>query len=426
MEDYKTIIQNAYTFLYPLVLMDATCMTSTNTIKTNDKKAPINQLLHTRKLMTAQDKAVVTPNVDTIYTQAWLDLSTGPWVLTVPSTDRFFNVQILDAWTDVPFVITEAGSYAFVKENEKVDIPVGVKRIDVDTDLVWLITRILIKGQDDIDNVRDIQNKMELVPLDYYVSNKLYTAPDGTYDSNKEIVPVEYVRNMTPSEFFNKANKLLINNPIRKEDEEYCKSFVELGIGAGLTFNSESCKFDIGKIWKEVINDFAANVLKQASKFSQKIGIWEMLGGPIAEFKTEYGYRACVALVGLGANPMYVAVYPKCEIDSDGEELNGKNTYMIHFNSLPKVMDKGFWSITAYGNDDFLIPNEKDIYNVNDRSNYTLNDDGTLDVVLSVSDLNDGHFWIPVCNDKFHLFLRIYLPDVEALKNWEAPSIHKI
>jgi hypothetical protein len=44
---------------------------------------------------------VVSPNVDTVYCSAWLDLSHNPVVLNVPDTDdRYYVVQIMDAYSN--------------------------------------------------------------------------------------------------------------------------------------------------------------------------------------------------------------------------------------------------------------------------------------------------------------------------------------
>lgn len=42
------------------------------------------------QLADATTRAVVTPNVDTIYTQAFLDVGAEPMIYGVPQTDRFF------------------------------------------------------------------------------------------------------------------------------------------------------------------------------------------------------------------------------------------------------------------------------------------------------------------------------------------------
>lgn len=423
----KRNLENAHMFLFPLVLMDATMKYTTNTVKPDSSKlkAPVNQFIHANKLATAADRMVVTPNVDTIYTQVWLDLSDGPIVLTVPDVDRFFNVQVLDIWTDTPYVIKKGGSYVFTRD-EKLEVPANTQKIYIDTDVAWLITRILINDQKDMANVKKIQDQMQIMPLSNYVSDEPYSPKDGKYNPDYEYVPVEYVLNMDPETYFNKANELLVKNPIRKEDIEFCKEFEKYGIGAGKNFDGTKISGDLKKLWEDIIAGFRERIIKGSTEFISKMSVWLYYGKPVAEFGTEYEYRAMIALFGLGANPVSVAIYPKAEIDFEGNELSGRNTYVLHFNSLPPVMKEGFWSVTAYGEDDFLIENSINRYAVNDRSNFKLNQDGSLDIILSATDPKGEQYWLPTGEKGFHLFMRMYLPDEKALKSWEPPTVKKI
>ena len=49
--------------------------------------------------------------MDTLYSQAWLDIGAEPMVYVLPETDRFCNVQLLDAWTNTAAVLDKAGAY---------------------------------------------------------------------------------------------------------------------------------------------------------------------------------------------------------------------------------------------------------------------------------------------------------------------------
>ena len=83
------IAKDACTFVFPLVMMGATMKASTNTETATATQAPANQLIHTRQLANAQNKMVVTPNVDTVYSQAYFDLSQDAIVLRKPQTERY-------------------------------------------------------------------------------------------------------------------------------------------------------------------------------------------------------------------------------------------------------------------------------------------------------------------------------------------------
>lgn len=164
----------------------------------------------------------------------------------------------------------------------------------------------------------------------------------------------------------------------------------------------------------------------EGMKFSKQLGQWSYFGAPIGDFGTEYAYRALVAIAGLGANTVEIALYPKTEKDADGNPLTGEKSYNLHLESDPQVLDGGFWSITAYGDDDFLIDNLLDRYCINDRSGLKRNDDGSVDVILSKDAPADTTNWLPVGEGGFHLFMRIYTPDMEALKTWTVPTITAI
>lgn len=69
-----------YVFGYPLVMMD---LTRASFI---DNMAPANQLVQISRFPDASFRDVVRPNVDTLYTLAWLDLAEEPLVLDVPAT----------------------------------------------------------------------------------------------------------------------------------------------------------------------------------------------------------------------------------------------------------------------------------------------------------------------------------------------------
>lgn len=119
----QQLVEEAYLYAFPLVLMDATKIVSTNTETATERRAPVNQLIHVRSLMDASSRTVVSPNVDTIYTQAWLDVRAEPMLYVVPETDRFFNVQVLDGWTNTIAVLEEPGTYAIVRSGWQGTLP---------------------------------------------------------------------------------------------------------------------------------------------------------------------------------------------------------------------------------------------------------------------------------------------------------------
>ena len=417
------LVSDAYIYAFPLVLTDATKTMSTNTDGSVTGRAPVNQINHAKKLADASFRTVVTPNVDTLYSQAWLDIGAEPVIYVLPEAGRFCNVQLLDAWTNTAAVLDKAGAYAIALPSWEGELPEGVTRVDVPTATVWTIARIVLSGNEDLPNVYAIQEHVRLLPLSAYLEGGDYIAPAGTYAKENDFVPVNKVLSMSPAEFFNTANALMQINPPAEADAKLLEKLAAINVGQGMTFDASILGADAAERWTQMLKGLRATLAADGAKYAQKLGQWIYYGKPIGDFGTEYTYRAMVALVGLGANTVDVAIYPKTAVDETGAALTGEKKYTLHFETLPPTLEGGFWSVTAYGEDDFLIGNSIDRYCINDRSDFKLNADGTLDIILSKDAPEDTSNWLPVSDGEFHLFMRIYLPDMTALETWEAPVI---
>lgn len=431
--DNWEIIEAAYIFAFPLVILDATAANSTNTAEPTDSQAPVNQLIHSVQLANAETKFVVTPNVDTIYSQVHLDLSEDAIVFKKPAADRFFSVELMDAYTNCVRILGTGGdtqdekTYLIAGPDFNGSVPDGMELVRVPTNNSWMLMRIMVNDSDDLENVYEIQDAMELTPLSKY--GQEFDPPKGTYDEKYDYVPVGHVLSLTPEEFFSKANELMVKNPPTAADQEIVDEMEKISVGAGLTFDADVLGEDASDKWASMINGLTDMLSERITQFVKKMGIWSFSGEPIAEFGTEYDYRALVALGGLGANPVSIAIYPKAAFDSDKHALNGNNSYTLHFDEAPPVNEFGFWSITAYGEDNFLIDNELDRYAITDRSELKYNSDGSLSILIQAEPPEDETMmgnWLPVKAEQVHLYLRVYLPDSRILDGgWTAPDISK-
>ena len=117
--------------------------------------------------------------------------------------------------------------------------------------------------------------------------------------------------------------------------------------------------------------------------------------------------RAAIALHGLLALNRRETIYYTASRDSDGEELNGKCLYHIEGRDPPAR----WWSITAYGADDYLIPNAAGRYSISVNS-VARRADGSFSIVLSKS--AGGANWIAVTEAPFNVTLRLYNPGAQV------------
>jgi hypothetical protein len=113
--------------------------------------------------------------------------------------------------------------------------------------------------------------------------------------------------------------------------------------------------------------------------------------------------RASVALHGLFALNRSETIYYTATTDSEGVALSAKCTYRIR-GTDPKAR---WWSITAYADDDYLIPNAAHRYSVS-KNSVARDPDGSFGIMLSRE--NGGENWIPVAG-AFSVSLRLYNPD---------------
>jgi hypothetical protein len=118
--------------------------------------------------------------------------------------------------------------------------------------------------------------------------------------------------------------------------------------------------------------------------------------------------RAYIAVHGLLALSREETVYYSAARDSEGHTLDGNCSYQLEWRDPPTR----WWSITAYGPDDFLIPNPADRYSVSMNS-VARRADGTFAVTLSKKQV--GVDWIPLAAGRFDLTIRLYNPQAAVV-----------
>lgn len=432
-------VVNAYEYGFPLVLMDVTKDVLTDTPTLTEKKVPINQFLYKKTFPDPTFTEVVSPNADTLYTQAWLDVSKEPMILSVPDMgDRYYLFPMLDEWTNVFFspgtrtTGNGKGDFAIVGPNWKGTIPEGVKAVNSPTDIIWIIGRIQTNGPSDYAAVNKLQEQFKLTPLSAWGTNYIppATVPvkagvDGT------TAPVAQVLKMDGPAFFSRLAELLKKEPIPEKDKEYVKQFSSFGFIPGEDFDvSKLTSEQIGKL-NAAVKDAQAKITKEWDDhpFAVTENGWGVMVKDIGNYGTNYTVRAAVALGGLGANLPEDAIYPVTNVDSTGQLLNGKNIYVVHFDKDKMPPVGAFWSLTMYDDHHFFYANPINRYAIGDRDKLKFNADGSLDIYLQHSapaNVNDVN-WLPAPEGNFNLLLRLYAPKPEALNGtWKPPEVKRV
>ena len=184
----REIATDAYVYGYPLVTMEMTRRVMSNAAEPEGNHAPMGQFANVRSYPDASFRDITAPNADTLYSVAWLDLATEPYVVSIPDEDgRYFLMPMLSGWTDV-FAVpgkrttgTKAQTYAITGPRWSGTLPDGMKELKSSTAMVWILTRTYCTGTPaDYEAVHAIQDAYKLVPLSAY--GKPYAPPTGKVD----------------------------------------------------------------------------------------------------------------------------------------------------------------------------------------------------------------------------------------------------
>jgi hypothetical protein len=424
----------AYIYGYPLVTMEMTRRVATNVEKPQGLRGPMGQFASARECPTTAFKDVCAPNADTLYSSAWLDLSQEPWILQLPDEHgRHFLMPMLDAWTDVfadpgtRTTGTGAGEFAIVGPDWRGELPAGVEELRSATNLVWIIGRTHCTGTpEDYAAVHAIQDQYKLVPLSAY--GKPYTPPSGRVDSSIDMrtPPREQVERMDTISFFELLAELMKKNPPYRADAPIFARLARIGLvpGQDLDMSKLASVPNLQDVPQLGVERIAAHY----PACGADVNGWVFFSSA-GVCGTDYVQRAVITRYGLGANIEQYAVYPTAKVDSTGQTLNGANKYVIRFAKGQMPPAHGFWSLTMYDAQYFLVANPLNRNTLSARNELKAKPDGTVELFIQASNPGpdkEAH-WLPAPNGPFVLMMRLYWPKENPPSlldgTWKPPSV---
>ncbi|MCP9826844.1 DUF1254 domain-containing protein [Synechococcus sp. EJ6-Ellesmere] len=426
----------AYTYLYPLVVMDATRRQAVN-VEAGQAfgRGPMNTFTHVPVFPPADFRDVVRPNFDTLYSIAWLDLTKEPMVVAVPDTqDRYYMLPMLDMWSDV-FACpgkrttgTGAGRFAVVPPGWQGRLPEGVQRIDAPTPYVWIIGRTQTNGEKDYGAVHQVQAGYTTTPLTQLgkTPQPVRATIDPTVDMKTP--PMTQVDGMDAGKYFGYAAELLKVNPPHITDQPIVARMRQIGIEPGKSFDLWKADLAVKRALERAAPDALKAMRAKIPTLARVVNGWQMNTDTMGVYGNYYLKRGIVALVGLGANLPEDAVYPLNIGDADGNPLNGANQYVLHFaqNEIPPA--QVFWSITLYDEHGFPTANELKRNAIGDRDALKFNADGSVDLYIQHASpgAERESNWLPAPAGDFNLTMRVYAPKSEVTDGrWAPPAVIK-
>ena len=363
-EAAHAIAVQAYVYLYPLVTMDITRRQLTNVTRPEGISAPANSFANIPAFPTADMKAVVRPNFDTLYSSGWVDLTKEPIIVSAPDTGgRYYLLPMLDMWTDVfaspgwRTTGTEAHSWAVVPPGWTGTLPDGVDRIDAPTPYVWIIGRTKTDGPADYEAVHKIQAGYRLTPLSHWgkAAEPATGAVDPTLDT-KTPAKVQ-VDSMSGEKFFAYAAEVMKLQRPHLTDQPIVALMRRIGIEPGKPFDAATADPAVRQGLQNAPEDAQRLMAWKVKSMARVVNHWSMNTDTMGVYGNNYLKRAIIAQQGLGANVPEDAIYPFNLADETGKPLDGASKYVLHLDKSAVPPVGAFWSVTLYDQEGYQVAN---------------------------------------------------------------------
>ncbi len=428
-ERIQALTSQAYIFSYPLIMNYATMYKQAIDASSPEYVGGFGQFRH-YGFATSDHKDLVSPNNDTPYSWAWVDVRSEPWVLVMPPADanRYYTSQWDDLWAfvlDSPGSVIDGqggGAYLVTTVDWKGSIPVGIKRaIRGESYFLGTLTRTGADGPEDIANVQKIQAGYKLMPLHEYLNQpapkaaeKIEWLPFVKGDENG-IAAFKYVNFTLPFTIPNAMDKPALD------------SMALLGIAAGMPW--DTTKFTPAT--KAAIKAGIADAKKRLAAYQLKAKSGNLFNTREV-IKTDYMARTFGVVEGIFGNYASQATYFAWHKDTDGNQINTAGaSYKVTFKKGETPPNKYFWSITMYNMPNrFLVANPINRYSIGSRSpQLKTNADGSIDIYISKTSPGKAleSNWLPAPDGEPFIILRVYGPGPAVLDgSYQLPPMVKI
>lgn len=406
----------ALVYAYPLLAYKKTYLALS-------PRLPINKIGHARQLKTPADQSVVKPNVDTLYSTVMFDVSRQDLILEIPDIPE--SQYALFSFHDLygnNFAVVGKEDYSSPKrvrlshtlanntavEASRYSAAPSETRLWSPTTVGHVLVRWLVDG-DNLDSIHALQNATSstTIPRPLESGERTLTSANTiNWNASGPTKAEEALQLLCQLDEGNTPGKLANGLTVQET----------LAI-AGFSDNATTSGVDM-----EAANRAAtASATKAGEDALQNVNHgWSVLRPDIAgNFGDDYGLRMQVAFTGYLMLTSPSAVYPSWSDGTPSRPLEGQalhigpdESYIYTFSRRPPLQGLGFWSLTAYNSEGFLIENPRKIYTVGDRSEITFpsgkpvygpdasaEDDGPFQILVQPADVapptNWTQNWLP-------------------------------
>lgn len=427
-EEARRIAREAYVWGYPSVDLYNILLGQALDRTSPEFRAPLNAVGHARTVATPEDTAVIAPNVDTPYSYAWLDLRSGPVVVTLPAfeANRYVSLQLFDMYTWIIDYVTPrtrgraGGHYLITPPGWSGEVPAGIDAVFPSTTTLALgLFRTQWLGGDDLRRVHAIQDGFRVAPLAAWQGKP---AP-ALAPLPPRVAPLNLRQAPTAPEFLTVLGWMTRFMPPLEDERALRADFARIGLHPDGGFDmpaDPALRAAIIAGLEDGLRDVQARAT-QVKSSAELFGTRAFLG-------QDYTTRATGAMLGILGNAAEEFLGVGYLADAKGRPFDGSRRYTIRFapGTLPPV--DAFWSITAYTPEKLLYANPLRRYVINSTMLQGLQRDADGGITLYVQHEAPGgardRNWLPVPAGAFGLTFRTYLPHAEIREGrWTAPPV---
>jgi hypothetical protein len=414
---------------------------------------PVNTSGCLSDYMSPAQRMVVTPNNDTIYMSGFADLGREPVVIQTPTNvpkGHYWTIQIADVFTNVIHQIgsaagTPGGKYLLVGPDWKGEKPAEfIDVLHMPTNVAWIPGRSFAAhtpeskaeslavlgqiriyplsankpGQSVMDCKAEAQNARfppgvtaEKIAADPYAFRPEWVDPKTFWDDLEKMLAANPTVGASDAAIADQARTLIA---LRKSNASYKALLDSVALAADASLHAssryEQVGVDAGNGWQR----------------QEDGGVWG----------TDWFGRAQAGVIYIMVNDHREAIYFIRGTDAKGTLLDGRYAYTMTFpkDGLPPV-DRargGFWSLTMYDKDYFMLPDSPNgrtnIGTVNlDANELKFADDGSVTITISheqPADTVAQANWLPAPEGQFALIVRTYVPTKPLLDgDYKLPNV---
>jgi hypothetical protein len=395
--------------------------------------APLNHFWHLRKLADASYRDGGSPNYDTLYSIAWLDVGTEPVILSHPDMgERYFTFEIASMTSDnfdyagSRATGSKAAHFAITGPGWEGDLPDGVKQLEPSpTTAVLIFGRTAVTGPEDVPAVNRLQDQYKLTPL------SLWGKADAKVPESRDVWK-PFDRNEDPLNEWRTINRAMTENPPLERNAFMVELMKSIGVGPGQDVDAMDEGTKKG-LTRAAIDGRALLFAIMTAGYGKQVNGWTYPPPSIgrAGYRGDFRTRGAVqCMAGIIANDPEEAIYINTTTDAEGDRLDGAHRYVLKFEKgdLPEVSE--FWSLTMYDMTFNFVENPINRYAIGSlKKDYQLDDGGSLTLYIQHDSpgKDKESNWLPSPEGEYFVVFRTYGPGKKLLdQTWEMPGLKPV